>query len=146
MKIARNSLVTTVCAFAAAIAGVLIGRLALVDAPAGETNLHEVLHHDLDLDAGQTARIELIEKQFAQEQAVYHREMAEDNRRLAAAIQAERGYGPKVAEAVDHSHHAMGMLQKRTLQHLFAMRAVLRPDQARRFDQAMVDALTPPEQ
>jgi hypothetical protein len=38
----------------------------------------------------------------------------------------------------------MGTLQKETLQHIFAMRAVLRPDQARQFDAAVVKALTEP--
>ncbi len=72
--------------------------------------------------------------------------MRADNRALAAAIVAEKGYGPRVSAAVDQSHHAMGLVQKATLQHLFAMRSVLKPAQARRFDQAMVNALTAPQQ
>jgi hypothetical protein len=36
----------------------------------------------------------------------------------------------------------MGDLQKETLEHIFAMRAVLRPDQAAKFDDAVVKALT----
>ena len=36
----------------------------------------------------------------------------------------------------------MGQLQKETLEHVFAMRAVLRPDQAVQFDAAVVKALT----
>jgi hypothetical protein len=39
---------------------------------------------------------------------------------------------------------AMGELQKATLRHVFAMRAVLRPDQAARFDAAISKALTRP--
>ena len=70
--------------------------------------------------------------------------MRADNQRLAAAIAAEHGYGPKVAQAVDRSHQVMGQLQKETLQHMFAMRAVLRPDQAAQFDAAVVRALTQP--
>jgi hypothetical protein len=54
----------------------------------------------------------------------------------------ERQYGPRVAEAVDRSHMAMGDLQKVTLSHVFAMRAVLRPDQAAHFDAAVSKALT----
>jgi hypothetical protein len=38
----------------------------------------------------------------------------------------------------------MGMLQKETLKHIFAMRAVLRPDQAAKFDAAVVKVLTEP--
>ena len=68
--------------------------------------------------------------------------MRSDNARLAEAITAEHGYGPGVQAAVDRSHEVMGELQKETLQHMFAMRQILRPDQARTFDRAVVKALT----
>jgi Spy/CpxP family protein refolding chaperone len=142
---ARYPVLIIVFAFAASLGGVFIGRSLFMPEPTVESQLHALIHHELKLDAVQTARIEDLERRFAAQQARYEREMRDDNRKLAAAIQAEKGYGPKVAEAVDLSHHAMGMLQKQTLQHLFAMRAVLTPDQARRFDQAMVDSLTVPE-
>ncbi|GGJ45604.1 hypothetical protein GCM10011393_14620 [Sphingopyxis bauzanensis] len=64
------------------------------------------------------------------------------NVRLAQAIEAEHGYGPRVTEAIDHTHEVMGTLQKETLQHLFAMRGVLSPDQAEMFDKSVVKALT----
>lgn len=142
---ARYPVLVILFAFVAAIAGVFIGHRIFQPEPAIENRFHTLIHHELDLDADQSARIALLEKSYAAEQARYEQEMRADNRSLAAAIQSEKGYGPQVAEAVDRSHHAMGMLQKETLQHLFAMRAVLRPDQARRFDRAMVDALTTPQ-
>ena len=49
---------------------------------------------------------------------------------------------PQVAAAVDRSHGAMGELQKETLNHMFAMRQILRPDQTTAFDRAVVKALT----
>jgi hypothetical protein len=70
--------------------------------------------------------------------------MRSDNARLAEAITAEHGYGPGVQAAVDRSHEVMGELQKETLQHVFRLRSVLRPDQARKFDEAAVKALTAP--
>ncbi|MFT3965991.1 MAG: periplasmic heavy metal sensor [Sphingobium sp.] len=141
---ARYPVLIILFAFVAAIAGVWVGRTVFTPEPPIENRFHTLIHHELKLDPDQSAKIEALEKRFAAQQALYEQEMQDDNHRLAAAIQAEKGYGPKVAEAVDRSHHAMGMLQKETLQHLFAMRAVLNPDQARRFDQAMVDALTAP--
>src|SRR3546814_2746530 len=54
------------------------------------------------------------------------------------AIQAEHGYGPAVGAAIDRSHQAMGELQKETLEHVFAMRAVLKPEQAAKFDATVV--------
>src|SRR3546814_20175284 len=36
------------------------------------------------------------------------KEMRAANVRLAQAIEAEHGYGPRVTEAIDHSHQVMG--------------------------------------
>ncbi len=109
--------------------------------PAG-SGLHELLHHKLDLDPGQQARLEKLEQNFAVRRQALELELRADNARLAEAIEAEHGEGPRVAAAVDASHHAMGELQKATLAHIFAMRQILRPDQAARFDKAVVQALT----
>lgn len=129
-------------AFLAALAGVLVGRSIAdrgLDQPYA---LHEFLHEKLDLDEQQLARIEGLEKQFAIRKRALELELRADNARLAAAIEAEHGYGPRVTAEIDRSHRAMGELQKETLSHIFAMRAVLRPDQAQKFDRAVVKALT----
>ena len=68
--------------------------------------------------------------------------MRSANAELAGAIQTERGYGPKVTAAVDHFHAAMGQLQKETIEHVFAMWAVLTPPQAAKLDRTVVKALT----
>lgn len=130
------------CAFAAGLGGVLVGRAWLSPPPPVERELHQLLHDDLKLDADQHRRIEEIERRYALRREALELEMRADNARLAAAIEAEHGYGPQVAGAVDASHRAMGELQKVTLEHVFAMRSVLRPDQAARFDASVVKALT----
>ena len=138
----RRTIIIACVAFLAALAGVLIGR-SLSDArPDGASALHELLHEDLALDQQQLARIEALEARFAARRAALQAELRADNARLAAAIEAEHGYGPRVTAEIDRSHRAMGELQKETLSHIFAMRAVLRPDQARRFDHSVVKALT----
>ena len=129
-------------AFGAAIGGVLIGRAWIAPPAPAEFGLHEVLHQDLQLDPAQSARIEEIERQYALRRQALELELRSDNARLASAIEAEHGYGAQVSSAVDASHKAMGELQKVTLEHIFAMRSVLRPDQAERFDAAVVKALT----
>lgn len=138
----RRLLLIAVIAFAAAIAGVFVGRAYVARQAPVENELHALLHSELDLDAPQKARIETIESRFAVRKQALELELRADNARLAEAIQAEHGYGPQVAAAVDRSHQAMGQLQKETLEHIFAMRSVLRPDQAARFDAAVVKALT----
>jgi hypothetical protein len=129
-------------AFGAAIGGVLIGRAWIVPTTPVESELHQLLHDDLKLDPQQERKIEAIERQYALRRQALELELRSDNARLASAIEAEHGYGPQVSAAVDASHKAMGELQKVTLEHIFAMRSVLRPDQAARFDASVVKALT----
>lgn len=143
MTVKRYALVALV-AFAAALAAVLVARIWIAPQPQVESEVHALLHQRLTLDADQDRRIHALETAFAARRAALESEMRADNERLAAAIAAEHGYGPQVAQAVDRTHHVMGALQKETLQHIFAMRAVLRPDQAQEFDAAVVKALTDP--
>lgn len=128
--------------FAAALAGVVIGRVFVVPQLPVENELHALLHRDLKLDAGQDARLDAIEQRYAIRRKALEAELRADNAWLAQAIRSEHGYGPQVSAAVDRSHQAMGALQKETLEHIFAMRAVLRPDQTEKFDETVVKALT----
>lgn len=138
----RRALLSAAVAFLAALAGVLLGRSLSHDATEQPSALHELLHEELALDDLQLAQIEQLEMRFAVRRRQLELEIKSDNARLAKAIQAEKGYGPRVTAQVERSHGAMGDLQKETLAHIFAMRAVLRPDQAQKFDRAVVEALT----
>lgn len=138
----RRTWLLAIVVFLAALAGVLIGRSISDQRPQQPNALHELLHDELNLDAGQVALIEEVERRFAIRRRELELELRADNARLAAAIEAEHGYGPRVTAEIDRSHRAMGELQKETMSHIFAMRAVLRPDQAQKFDRAVVKALT----
>ena len=138
----RRIIFMAVLAFLAALAGVIVGRTIADPRREQASALHDLLHEELDLDQQQRARIDALEESFATRRRALELEIRADNARLAAAIQAEHGYGPRVTAEVDRSHQVMGDLQKETLAHVFAMRAVLRPDQAERFDRAVVRALT----
>lgn len=138
----RRILLIALVAFVSAIAGVFIGRLVSDQPRANETELHAVLHKELKLTSQQHGKIDAIEARFAVRRKALEFEMRAANARLAEAIEEEHGYGPKVTTAIDHSHMVMGALQKETLEHLFAMRAVLNPEQAKMFDSTVVKALT----
>jgi len=131
-----------VAMFLAAVAGVAAGRWLLPARPAFGAALHALLHDGLDLDPVQEARLAALEARFAVRRRAIEAAMRADNAALAAAIGAEHGAGPRVNAAIDRSHAAMGQLQKETLAHVFAMRRLLRPEQAARFDRAVVKALT----
>lgn len=132
-----------IVALLAALAGTYAGRMLLAPVKQTETELHALLHNDLNLDAAQQAKIEAIEQRFAVRRKALELEMRAANAHLAAAMQTEHGYGPEVTAAIDHTHMVMGEMQKDTLEHLFAMRAVLTPDQAAKFDKTVTRALSP---
>ena len=104
-------------------------------------SLHHIMHEELDLSAAQKARLESIEARFATRRMSLEAEVRMANRELANAIAASEGDSPQVQAAVDHFHVAMGDLQKATIAHVFEMRAVLTPAQARTFDRQVVGAL-----
>lgn len=138
----RRTVVVAVIAFIAAIAGVFLGRAVLPEPSHTGAELHALLHDKLTLDADQHAKLDALEAAFSVRRKALELELRADNARLAEAIEAEHGNGPRVAAAVDASHMTMGHLQKATLEHVFAMRSLLKPDQTAVFDRAVVKALT----
>ena len=138
---ARRIALIALVAFIAAFGGVVAGRM-LLPQNTPSSYIHGLLHSGLDLDPAQLATVNRIEADFAPRHEALHAEMRHDNALIAKAFVEERGYGPRVEEAVDRSHAAMGKMQKATFEQLFAVRRVLRPDQAARFDRAVVRALS----
>ena len=137
----RHALLVALIAFCAGLAGAWVGRLIVAPSPP-PAELHDFLHNNLDLDADQRARLEALESGFAVQKRTLESQLKANNADLARAIDLEHGEGPAVTAAVDRSHHVMGELQKATLAHIFAMRALMRPDQAAKFDAAVMRALT----
>ena len=138
----RWLLLISAVAFFASVCGVVAARHVFVAKRPSETEVHTLLHERLTLSNQQHAKIEALEKQHGIAKQAMELEMRAANARLAAAIEAEHGYGPQVTAAVDHIHHVMGEMQKETLQHLFAMRSTLTAGQARTFDATVTKALT----
>jgi Spy/CpxP family protein refolding chaperone len=137
----RGILVTIAVAFVAGLAGVGVGAFVF-HAARPELGLHERIHHELNLTEEQHRRIDRLERDFAVRRQALELEMRAANADLAAAIREEHGYGPRVSAAVERFHGAMGTLQSETLQHVFAMREVMTPEQRDRFDDIIASALT----
>lgn len=137
----RGALITLLIALAAGFGGVWLGMHVFDSSPRQQT-LHDLIHHELRLSADQDQHIADIEADFATRRRALELEMQAANADLASAIREEHGYGPKVTAAVDRFHSAMGRLQTETIQHVFAMRAMLTPAQRAKFDETVVSALT----
>lgn len=142
MREATRYLLVAVIAAAVALAASWTVRSLTASGHHASGELHKFMHEQLNLDDVQTRKVEALETRFADQRVALDAKLREANAQLARAIAREHQYGPEVSGAVDQSHMAMGELQKATLAHVFAMRAVLRPDQAKRFDQAVRRALT----
>lgn len=141
----RYALVALV-AFCVALGASWLSRSLMVPPHHEGGELHVLMHEKLDLDPAQKQKIEALEADFKVQRAALDDRLRSANAELASAIANEHQFGPRVSEAVDRCHMAMGDLQKATLRHVFAMRAVLRPEQAAQFDAAIGKALTQPAQ
>ncbi|MCU0948827.1 MAG: periplasmic heavy metal sensor [Porphyrobacter sp.] len=137
-------LIAALSVVALALVGVWIGRMMQPAPQHSGAELHALMHAGLDLDPAQERALGVLERDFAAKREALEARLKADNTRLADAIAAEHQYGPRVSAAVDASHVAMGDLQKATLEHVFAMRAILRPDQQAKFDAAVAKSLAQP--
>jgi Spy/CpxP family protein refolding chaperone len=137
----RRLLIAAVSVVALALVGVWIGRMMQPQAHHNGAELHALMHDELDLDRAQERSLAVLERDFAAKRETLEARLKADNALLAEAIAAEHQYGPRVSAAVDASHVAMGDLQKVTLEHIFAMRAILRPEQQAKFDAAVAESL-----
>jgi Spy/CpxP family protein refolding chaperone len=96
---------------------------------ADEATSHEWLHHELNLTDAQLKALEPVEAKFGDRQKRLADELRDANRELARAMAEDKAYTSRVTAAVEHVHHCMGDLQKASIEHVFAMRAVLTPEQ-----------------
>lgn len=96
---------------------------------ADEVTSHEWLHHELNLTDAQLKALEPVEAKFGDRQKQLAEALRDANRQLARAMAEDKAYTPRVTSAVEHVHHCMGDLQKASIEHVFAMRAVLTSEQ-----------------
>lgn len=142
MSISRSIFLTLVLSTLAAAIGAWGGGQYVVRRMHHATPLHQLVHEQLDLTPDQERRIDGLERQYAAKRLTLEAEMRAANAELAQAIQEQHSYTPKVQAAIDRFHMAMGALQKESVQHVIAMRAVLTPQQTSRFDDTVVKNLT----
>lgn len=137
----RSLLVTLALALLAGVVGALIGVRMAGHVP-HEDAFHAVLHEQLDLSSAQTRHIEAEERLYERNQTQAEAAVRRANAGLANAIRTSGRNGPEVQAAIEQVHLALGDYQKETVAHIFRMRDVLTPAQARAFDATVAETLT----
>jgi Spy/CpxP family protein refolding chaperone len=125
----KVALFLSAIAAVAAVACYLTMRVSQPQVTSDDVASHEWLHRELKLTEAQHKALEPIEQGFGDKQRRLADALREANHQLARAIAEDKAYTPRVTAAVEHVHHCMGDLQKVSIEHVFAMRAVLTPEQ-----------------
>jgi Spy/CpxP family protein refolding chaperone len=142
MTVLRTIILTLVLSATAAALGVWGGVAYVGSRARHEPSLHDMLHDRLDLTAQQQRRIDDLERRYAAKRQALEAEMRAANAELATAYGQSHAYTPGMQAAIDRFHRAMDELQTETMIHVIAMRAVLTPEQAAKFDDTVVVTLT----
>jgi len=142
VSLMRGMALTLILSVLVAAVGVWGGAEYVMHKLQRPTPLHELVHERLHLTSEQQTRIAGIEREHDVKRQALEAEMRAANAELAQAFRQHHAYTPQVQAAIDRFHHAMGELQKETMVHTLAMRAVLTPEQAAKFDDTVVQSLT----
>lgn len=105
------------------------------------TSLHTYFHKQLNITDEQDKFLTDIERRYLEKRKYIEEKMKVANMELANGIKEDRKYSPRVQSAIDNIHKDLGELQKITIEHLFEMQTVLTPEQNRKMDQMVTDAL-----
>lgn len=102
---------------------------------------HEWLHKQLHLTKEQEQKLHPIEDAFDVRRAELEAKIHDANKKLSEIMLKDMAYSDKVQEAVSLIHHCQGELQKETIEHFYAMQAVLTPEQVNILHKMAAEAL-----
>jgi Spy/CpxP family protein refolding chaperone len=108
---------------------------------ANDDGFHQFVHEKLTLTSIQERQIQAIEDTYTQQRQELEARLRRANAELATVFREERSYTPRVQEKIDGIHHAMGELQKVTLEHIYAMYPHLTQEQQQKLQTYVTNAL-----
>jgi hypothetical protein len=103
--------------------------------------LDDLVHTQLHLSRAQNEKLIALENGFAAQRALFETQIRAANRDIAAAITVRHQYDAGTQEAVERLNNAVMGLQRATIEHVIAMRALLSSDQVSQFDSIVNQAL-----
>jgi hypothetical protein len=106
-----------------------------------DSDLHEMLHRAVPLDADEQVALDAKERAFAARRVEIEQELRRANAQLAQAIASDPRWSPQVEAAIRQVEKAAADLQRATLEHVFEMRAGLAPEHRAAYDKVLLGAL-----
>ncbi len=150
MKPTRYSLlwsITTVLVSAGV--AFLVTRFSPGEAQRGDTSsgnggesLHQWLHYNLQITREQDQILHPLEHAFEKQEKTYRDEIKDAGLALARQIREDPADRAKIEESRIRLHAAQGRLQEITLEHFFAMKQHLSPDQGEKLLEWTYQSLT----
>jgi len=108
------------------------------------TDYHHWLHTQLGITPEQDKALDKEEEHFAAQRKELIEMIQKNNAELAAVMMEDKEYSPRVVAAVEKIHHAQSELEKATLEHIFAMKPILTPEQFEKLLKLTSEALNNP--
>ena len=105
-------------------------------------NFHDYLHQQLSTDGKQAQKLAPLEKQYIQQRRALEQDIQQANIQLVQAMQQHTSYDLAIQQAITMIHELQGRLQQLTIQHVYDVRALLTPEQAKALDQFVATAIT----
>jgi Spy/CpxP family protein refolding chaperone len=105
---------------------------------------HHWLHTQLGITAEQDKALDKEEERFAVQKKELVEMIRQENAELATVMLEDKNYSPRVEAAVEKIHHAQSELEKATLEHIFAMKPILSPEQFDKLLKLTSEALNNP--
>ena len=130
----RSALVIIALSFLAGVVGILLGHKYIMPNAGKSIGLHDQIHAELVLDQAQDLKLHALEKEYGAKKSVLETRMKQANARLSAAMQSSHEMSDEVLAAKRDYVQVLDELQTLTIDHIFAMRALLTERQASKFD------------
>lgn len=104
---------------------------------------HYSIHDELSLSRAQLKAISPLEQSYEKHWEEVELQIAKADHDLARNLRTNKGYSPGVMAAVEEITRAQAELQKMTLEHVFAMKPYLSPEQFQRLLDLCAGSLEP---
>ncbi len=130
----RSAVLTIILSFVAGVIGILLGHQYIMPNAGKPISLHAQIHKDLVLNKAQDEKMHALEQTYMAEKSALEARMKLANAHLSKAMQTSHDMSPEIIAAKAEYVESLDALQTLTLEHIFAMRALLDEKQAQKFD------------